>query len=124
MAAFWVSAFAEDRMSSEAHAMPSLRLAKGYLPDSSVGVKEAWSEDDSQVNARMATANHDRHSLIPRPPPFCSLVCIQYDTWKWRNSEMMSGGREGGRKGGCKGGCDCDVGGRDPTASVYMPMHF
>ena len=33
--------FHEDRTSSEAHAMPSLWSAKSYLPDSSVGVKEA-----------------------------------------------------------------------------------
>ena len=29
---------------------------------------------------------------------------------------MTSGGREGGR--------DCDIGGRGPTACVYMPMHL
>ena len=34
-------------MSWVARAMPSLLLAKGYLPESSVGVKEAWSKDDS-----------------------------------------------------------------------------
>ena len=50
-------------------------------------------------------------SLVPRPPFFCSSVCVHYNTWKWKSDEKgvrtpitwnTSGGHEvdmGG--GGC-----------------------
>ena len=50
-------------------------------------------------------------SLIPRTPLFCSLVCVQYNTQKWKNSEKR--GRSGNtyhvndirwRQGECRGG--------------------
>ena len=36
------------------------RVGEGLLPESSVGVKEARRTKTTQVNARMATADHDR----------------------------------------------------------------
>ena len=42
--------------------MPSLlsRVGEGLLPECSVGVKEARGTKTTQVNPRMATADHDR----------------------------------------------------------------
>ena len=36
------------------------RVGKGQLPERSVGVKEAGGTKTTQINARMAAADHDR----------------------------------------------------------------
>ena len=32
-------------------------------------------------------------SLVPMPSPFCSSVCVEYNTWKWKSGEKR--GRPG-----------------------------
>ena len=39
--------------------MPSCRVGEGPLPEHSVAVKEGRETKTTQVNARMATADHD-----------------------------------------------------------------
>ena len=53
------------------------RVSEGLLPECSVNVKEARGTKTTQVNARMATADHDRQGQAAHTQYKSRIVAIQ-----------------------------------------------